>query len=165
MATEIERKFLLKYLPNELLTDSISISQGYMISKNGNVIRIRIFGDESFLTIKGKTVNTARKEFEYPIPREDAKEMLQLLCEKPFIEKIRHTIDHKGFEWVIDEFLGDNQGLIVAEIELGEIDQPFEKPDWIGKEVSHEPKYFNSNLVKNPYSIWVSNKKSFRPDF
>ncbi len=122
---------------------------------NDLVIRVRLFGSESYITLKGKTVNTARKEFEYPIPREDAIEMLEIFCVKPLLEKKRYIIPYKGFKWEVDEFLGDNQGLVVAEIELDKIDQPFEKPDWIGKEVSDDPKYFNSSLVRHPYSNWV----------
>ena len=154
MAIEIEKKFLLLYLPTSLLVNGTLIRQGYMINKKNMVARIRLSGDQGFLTIKGATCNASRKEFEYPIPQQDAREMLLLFCKKPLIEKIRYQIEFKGFEWVIDEFSGDNQGLVVAEIELDSIDQPFEKPDWIGKEVTHEPKYFNSNLIEKPYSTW-----------
>jgi len=154
MAIEIEKKFLLLYLPTSLLVNGTLIRQGYMINKKNMVARIRLSGDQGFLTIKGATCNASRKEFEYPVPKQDAREMLLLFCKEPLIEKIRYQIQFKGFEWVIDEFSGDNQGLVVAEIELDSIDQPFEKPDWIGKEVTHEPKYFNSNLIEKPYSTW-----------
>ncbi len=83
-----------------------------------------------------------------------AMEMLSLFCNKPLIEKTRYQIEFKGFEWVVDLFSGSNKGLVVAEIELDSIDQPFEKPDWIGKEVTHDPRYFNSNLIETPYSTW-----------
>ncbi|MBU8848791.1 MAG: CYTH domain-containing protein [Desulfobacterales bacterium] len=154
MAIETERKFLLRYLPSSLLVNSTLIRQGYMTNKKDKVIRVRLTGDSAFLTVKGATRNASRKEYEYPIPQQDAKEMLQLFCKKPLIEKTRYQIEFKGFEWVIDQFSGDNQGLVVAEIELDSIDQPFEKPDWIGKEVTHDLRYFNSNLIETPYSTW-----------
>ncbi len=154
MAIEIEKKFLLKYLPSSLLTNGTLIRQGYMVNKKEMVVRVRLAGDKAFLTVKGTTCNAARKEYEYPVPQQDAKEMLQLFCKAPLVEKTRYQIEFKGFEWVIDQFSGDNQGLVVAEIELESIDQEFEKPDWIGKEVTHDPGYFNSNLIENPYSTW-----------
>ncbi len=154
MATETEKKFLLAHLPSSLLTNGIYLSQGYMTKAKECVVRVRIFGDQGFLTVKGPTINASRKEFEYPIPLDDAKEMLSLFCSKPFIEKIRYHIDFKGFVWEIDQFKGENTGLVVAEIELDTIDQPFEMPDWIGKEVTHDSRYFNSNLITHPYSTW-----------
>ncbi|WP_299978685.1 CYTH domain-containing protein [Desulfobacula sp.] len=154
MAIETERKFLLHYLPSSLLVNGTLIRQGYMVNKKDMVVRVRLSGDSAFLTVKGATRNASRKEYEYPIPQQDATEMLRLFCKKPLIEKTRYQIEFKGFEWVIDQFSGDNQGLVVAEIELDSIDQPFEKPDWIGKEVTHDPRYFNSNLIETPYSTW-----------
>ncbi|MFH2092303.1 MAG: CYTH domain-containing protein [Pseudomonadota bacterium] len=154
MADEIEKKFLLHYLPTTLMTDGIKIAQGYMVNQLNMIVRVRLSGENAFLTIKGETVNASRKEYEYSIPYQDACQMLDLFCKKPFVEKIRYHIDHAGFEWVVDQFSGDNTGLIVAEIELDHIDQIFEKPDWIGKEVTHDPRYYNSNLIKNPYSTW-----------
>ncbi|MFH2058707.1 MAG: CYTH domain-containing protein [Pseudomonadota bacterium] len=155
MADEIEKKFLLKYIPNPLMINGTRIIQGYMVNQKQMVVRIRLSGENAFLTIKGKTVNASRKEYEYSVPQEDARQMLNLFCEKPFVEKIRYHIEHAGFEWVVDQFSGDNAGLIVAEIELDDIDQTFQKPDWIGKEVTHDPRYYNSNLVKAPFSTWV----------
>ncbi len=154
MAIEIERKFLLNAFPESLLSNGENIRQGYMLNKKDRVVRIRISGDKAFLTIKGATHRASRNEFEYPVPRQDAQQMLSLFCEDPLIEKIRFQVRYKGSEWVIDQFTGLNQGLIVAEIELNAIDQPFEKPDWIGKEVTHDSRYFNSNLIKTPYSTW-----------
>ena len=154
MAIEIERKFLLKHLPSSQLTCSTIIRQGYMVNKKDKIVRIRLSGDDAFLTIKGITCNASRKEYEYPIPQQDALDMLSLFCKNKMIEKTRYQIKFKNFEWVIDIFSGDNNGLVVAEIELLSIDQPFEKPDWIGKEVTHDPRYFNSNLIENPYSTW-----------
>ncbi|MBU1341347.1 MAG: CYTH domain-containing protein [Proteobacteria bacterium] len=157
MAIEIEKKFLLTYLPSEALAHPTFICQGYMVNKKDQVVRIRLSGDNAFLTIKGATCNASRKEYEYPIPKQDAEEMLLLFCKKPLIEKIRYKIQYKGFEWVIDQFSGNNLGLIVAEIELDRVDQAFEKPDWIGKDVSDDPRYFNSNLIETPYSTWKTN--------
>jgi len=154
MTIEIEKKFLLKYLPSSLLTSSTLICQGYMVNKKNMVIRIRVSGDKAFIAVKGITSNASRKEYEYPVPQQDAMEMLWLFCKKPLIEKTRYQIKFKGFEWVIDLFSGSNKGLVVAEIELDSIDQVFEKPDWIGKEVTHDIRYFNSNLIKAPYSTW-----------
>ena len=155
MADEIEKKFLLNYLPTHLMIDGIRIAQGYMVNQKRMVVRVRLSGETAFLTIKGETINASRKEYEYSIPQEDARQMMTLFCEKPFVEKTRYHIEHAGFEWVVDQFSGDNAGLIVAEIELDDIDQTFEKPDWIGKEVTHDPRYYNSNLIKAPYSNWV----------
>ncbi|MCK4767779.1 MAG: CYTH domain-containing protein [Desulfobacula sp.] len=154
MAIETERKFLLHYLPSSLLTRGTLIRQGYMVTKKNIVVRIRLSGDNAFLTVKGATRNASRKEYEYPVPQQDAMEMLSIFCKKPLIEKTRYQIEFKGFEWVIDLFSGVNKGLVVAEIELDSIDQLFEKPDWIGKEVTHDPRYFNSNLIEAPYSTW-----------
>ena len=154
MAIEIERKFLLKHFPSSLQTNGTLIRKGYMINGKNMVVRVRLSGNQGFLTIKGDTCNALRKEFEYPVPQQDARQMLKAFCKEPFIEKTRYQIKFKGFEWVIDKFSGDNQGLVVAEIELDSIDQPFEKPDWIGKEVTHDIRYFNSNLIEKPYSTW-----------
>lgn len=154
MAIETERKFLLKHLPSSLLTCGTPICQGYMVNQKERVVRIRLYGDRGFLAIKGPTCNASRKEYEYPVPKQDAMEMLLLFCKKPFIEKTRYHIEFNHFEWVVDMFSGSNQGLVVAEIELATVDQVFEKPDWIGQEVTHDPRYFNSNLIKHPYSTW-----------
>jgi CYTH domain-containing protein len=154
MGIETERKFLLQYLPTSLMVNGSSIRQGYMVNKKDMVVRVRLSGNLCFLTIKGPTRNASRKEFEYLVPQQDAREMLSLFCKKPLIEKTRYKIKFKGFEWEVDEFFGDNKGLVVAEIELDSIDQPIEKPDWIGKEVTHDPKYYNSNLIEKPYSTW-----------
>lgn len=154
MAIEIERKFLLKHLPRDLLFDGIQICQGYMVNQQDLVVRIRLYGDKAFLTIKGPTSNASRNEYEYAVPKQDATEMLSLFCQNPLIEKTRYQIEFSGFEWIIDLFSGSNKGLVVAEIELESVDQAFEKPDWIGEEVTHDPRYHNSNLIQNPYSNW-----------
>lgn len=154
MALEIEKKFLLTRFPESELRPPTFISQGYISRSTEQTVRVRVSGNQGSITIKGPTINGSRKEFEYPIPAEDAKEMLDLFCPGPVIEKNRYHYIFKGFKWEIDQFFGDNQGLIVAEIELESIDQSFDKPDWIGREVTDEPRYFNSNLVKHPYSSW-----------
>ena len=108
----------------------------------------------AFLTVKGITTGATRAEYEYEIPAADADAMLNDLCENPLVEKSRYKIDFDGFVWEVDEFFGENQGLIVAEIELESEDQKFEIPGWIGEEVTGDPKYFNSNLINNPYLKW-----------
>jgi CYTH domain-containing protein len=152
MAKEIERKFLVKEgtWRNEKGTE---YRQGYLNSAKERIVRVRTIDDKGYLTIKGITVGASRTEFEYQIPRQDADQLLDL-CEKPLIEKIRYQVVEGDFVWEIDEFLGENRGLIVAEVELESEDQAFSKPDWVGKEVTGDPRYFNSNLIKNPYTMW-----------
>ncbi len=160
MGIEIERKFLVKNdswrVPG---IQGIFLKQGYLKNSVESVVRIRIAGKQGYITVKGKTINALRLEFEYEIPADDAEEMLEKLCRKPLIEKIRYTVRFKGFEWVIDEFSGRNKGLKLAEIELEERDIKFEYPEWIGKEVTDDPGYFNSNLLKNPKPVEKPIKK------
>jgi adenylate cyclase len=155
MGIEIERKFLLA---NDswrgIAGEGTFYRQGYLNSDRQRTVRVRSIKDKGFLTIKGITVGTARLEYEYEIPKDECSAMLDDLAEKPIIEKNRYKINYEGFIWEIDEFFGENQGLIVAEIELESEDQDFEKPDWVGEEVSDDPRYFNSNLIKHPYSKW-----------
>ncbi|MBA3010925.1 MAG: CYTH domain-containing protein [Proteobacteria bacterium] len=153
MGIEIERKFLVTRIPVDL-SCGLFVCQGYMLNREDRVVRIRIMGNSGFLTIKGKTVNTRRWEFEYEIPEPDARQMLELFCEKPLVEKVRFKIEFKGFEWVIDQFLGENAGLVLGEIELEHETQSFEIPPWAGKEVTRDPRYYNSNLICHPYSAW-----------
>jgi len=152
MGKEIERKFLLKKRswPNE---NAMKYRQGYLNSAKERIVRVRTIDDKGYLTIKGITVKASRLEFEYEIPFQDANTLLDI-CEKPLIEKNRYKVEERGFVWEIDEFLGENQGLIVAEVELESEDQEFPKPDWIGEEVTGDPRYFNSNLIKRPYTKW-----------
>ena len=152
MAKEIERKFLVKEgsWRNEKGT---RYRQGYLSSVKERVVRVRTINDKGFLTIKGLTVGASRLEFEYEIPRQDA-DLLLDICEKPLIEKTRFKVEEEGFVWEIDEFLGENQGLIVAEVELEDENQDFPKPDWVLEEVTGDPRYFNSNLIKNPFKMW-----------
>ncbi len=114
---------------------------------------MRTINDKGYLTIKGLTVGASRLEFEYEIPRPDADQLLDI-CEKPLIEKTRYIVVEGEFVWEIDEFIGENEGLIVAEVELESEDQDFPRPAWVGKEVTGDPRYFNSNLIKNPYKMW-----------
>ncbi len=154
MAIEIERKFLVKGDGWRGMGLGMVYCQGYIPSKEGRTVRVRIAGDRGFLTIKGPSVGNARAEFEYSIPVEDAREMLETLCERPYIEKTRYKIAIGALTWEVDEFAGDNQGLILAEVELTEEHQIIELPDWIGEEVSGDFRYFNSNLAKHPFSGW-----------
>jgi CYTH domain-containing protein len=128
--------------------------QGYLVADPVRTVRVRIEGARAVLTIKGKSTGAARGEWEYDIPIADATELLDGLCEQPQVEKVRHRIEHAGHTWEVDEFLGLNAGLVVAEIELGAEDEAFEKPDWIGVEVTGDKRYYNSSLIRQPYSQW-----------
>jgi adenylate cyclase len=154
MAFEIERKFLLENANwREKADHGLLIKQGYLNSNSQRTVRVRIIGDRGFLTIKGSVIKITRPEFEYEIPVSDAIQLIEL-CEKPIIEKTRFIIKENGLCWEIDEFEGDNKGLTIAEIELEEENQTFEIPDWLGKEVSGDIKYYNSNLIKHPFIEW-----------
>ena len=154
MSVEIERKFLVKHDSWRDLAPGVLYRQGYISTQPGRTVRVRVAGDRAFITLKGATQGIARSEFEYPIPVEDANELLNGLCASPLIEKYRHKIDINGLVWEVDEFLGENQGLVIAEVELENADQTIELPDWIGEDVSHDSRYYNSNLVNHPFSGW-----------
>jgi CYTH domain-containing protein len=154
MAKEIERKYLVIGDSWRGLAEGSVYRQGYIATQDKATVRIRIVGEKSYLTIKGPSIKYSRLEFEYPIPVEDAQEMLETLCERPFIEKVRYKIEWRGLIWEIDEFDGVNKGLILAEVELCDENQQIELPTWIGQEVSYVSRYFNSNLVKHPFSRW-----------
>lgn len=155
MALEIERKFLLRSEAWRALARSrVLMRQGYLSSNNHSSIRVRIAGDDAWLNLKAKRSTRTRLEFEYPIPRDDADEILRDLCSGPLVEKYRHEIVAGPHVWEIDEFLGDNAGLIVAEIELGSEDEPFDRPQWLGAEVTEDERYYNFNLAKRPYREW-----------
>jgi adenylate cyclase len=160
MAIEIERKFLLQdnTWQQQAITH-VTMRQGYIKNSVEGVVRVRLVDTAAFLTIKGRTSNFTRLEYEYPIPIADAREMLDRLCPKPLVEKQRFFIDYRGFTWCVDRFTGANQGLVLAEIELESEDQPFEPPAWIGPEVTNDPRYCNACLVTHPYSEWKD-----RPD-
>lgn len=152
MAKEIERKFLVLDQTYKQYAKGVYYRQGYLSSNPS--VRVRIIDQEAFLTIKGATTGFSRSEFEYRIPYEDGLEMLQELSKKPIIEKYRYKMEYAGFIWEIDEFLSENEGLIVAEIELEAEDQEFQKPPFIGEEVTFDKRYRNSSLVSNPYRNW-----------
>lgn len=154
MAIEIERKFLVKpgeWTPRDAGTH---FTQGYLSSEQGRTVRVRIEGVSAKLTIKGPTTGVSRSEFEYPVPVADARILLDELCGKPLIDKHRYRERHGRHTWEIDVFHGDNEGLIVAEVELGAEDDELELPPWAGADVSQDPRYFNSSLVKNPFKNW-----------
>jgi CYTH domain-containing protein len=153
MGIEIERKFLVNTLPPDMAS-GIDICQGYLVNTPDKVVRVRIKGEKGFLTIKGRPERLVRPEFEYPIPKTDAREMLDRFCDGNIVEKTRHTCLHQGMIWVIDRFSGANQGLVVAEIELSSPDQAFAVPPWAGPEVTEDPRYLNANLAHHPYRSW-----------
>ena len=155
MPKEIERKFLIKNNDYRLLAKGVRYKQGYICRLPDKVARVRIAGAQAFLTIKGMTQNLAvRLEYEYEVPVEHAEEMLERLCEKPFIEKIRYRVPYGNDIWEIDEFSGDNEGLTVAEIEMPSVDYELELPPGVGEEVTDDPRYLNANLVTNPFKSW-----------
>jgi len=153
MAREIERKFLLKSDAWRSRVGGVTYRQGYLSTVPERTVRVRLAGAHAFLTVKGITKGHSRLEFEYPVPVADAEEMLAL-CEGPLVEKTRYEIPHAGKTWQVDEYHGDNHGLILAEIELTSEDEKFEVPEWIGTEVSGDSRYYNSNLARNPFASW-----------
>ncbi|WP_455198098.1 CYTH domain-containing protein [Kaarinaea lacus] len=155
MATEIERKFLLR--DDSWRADAnegTRIRQGYLAGTEKSSIRVRISGEKANINIKSATLGITRQEYEYGIPLSEANDILDTLCEGPLIEKTRYHVQHGDHLWEVDEFYGDNQGLLVAEIELSNIDEHFERPDWLGEEVSDDTRYYNVCLVKHPYKDW-----------
>ena len=156
MPQEIERKFLvISDTYKALSLGKTRITQAYIATNPSASVRVRVKGDKGFLTIKGKgnDSGTTRYEWEKKIPVEEAKELLQL-CTSGVIDKIRHQVNFNGFIYEVDEFFGENEGLVVAEIELNNEDDVFEKPLWLGKEVTGETKYYNAVLVQHPFSKW-----------
>ncbi len=158
MGIEIERKFLLKNEDwrSEVASRTI-IKQGYLNSDKERTVRIRVRNEKGYLTIKGESKNATRQEFEYEIPISDAESML-LLCKKPIIEKTRHLVLVDDKTWEIDDFAGENKGLILAEIELETEEEKFRIPSWVGEEVTQDSRYFNSNLITHPYSRFDKNR-------
>jgi len=153
MGIEIERKYLLNGTTWKVGAKGSSVRQGYL-STDGVTVRVRTIGEEGFLTVKGPTHGVSRLEFEYSIPIADAERMLDVLCPHPLIEKTRYRIRHGDLVWEVDEFSGDNEGLVVAEVELSHEEQEISLPEWIGEEVSGDPRYSNSNLSVFPYTEW-----------
>jgi CYTH domain-containing protein len=154
MAIEIERKFLVTGDAWKTAAEGVLYRQGYLSTDKARTVRVRIAGARAFLTVKGLASGIARPEFEYEIPLGDAAAMLDGLCLKPLIEKRRYTLECKGMRWEVDEFFGENRGLVVAEVELDSADQSIELPDWVGREVTDDARYFNSNLIAHPFSQW-----------
>ncbi len=154
MGTEIERKFLVHGDEWRAGATAKPIRQGYLHASKGMSIRVRRTGEHAYLTVKGTQVGATRAEYEYEIPVDDAEDMLDALCQPPLIEKVRYTLQNDGDTWEVDVFGGENAGLIVAEVELDSEDQSVTLPDWIGPEVTNDPRYLNANLSKTPYSRW-----------
>ena len=154
MAKEIERKYLVRDNAWRGQDSGKRYRQGYLSIVKERTVRVRTTGDKGFITIKGISVGATRSEYEYEIPLADAIEMLDRLCARPLIEKTRYRIPNEGLVWEIDEFEGENRGLIIAEVELKDETQSIKLPGWIGQEVTGDPRYFNANLVANPFSQW-----------
>ena len=155
MAEEIERKFLVRSDQwRDAVHKSTRMRQGYLCTDPERNVRVRTKGDKAVLTIKGRSEGIRRLEFEYEIPKDDAEAVLSNLCLPWVIEKTRHLVNHDGLLWEIDEFAGVNDGLIVAEVELEDEQQSVSLPEWVGEEVSHDPKYLNANLVSRPFKDW-----------
>jgi len=154
MNMEIERKFLVEGDSWRNISKGLFYRQGYLSLIKENIVRVRTVGQKGFLTIKGPARGISRPEYEYEIPLEEAEVMLEHLCERPIIEKYRHRIEYDNIIWEVDEFLGENAGLILAEVELKDEKDMLSLPEWIGREVSYDQRYFNANLVKKPYKYW-----------
>lgn len=156
MGKEIERKFLINNAEWESLTKPVGkqLRQGYILTDPNKTIRVRVADAKGWLTIKGISIGATRLEYEYEIPLDEAIELLDNFSENE-LEKTRYEINFAGKLWEVDVFSGDNDGLIVAEIELASEDEQFELPDWIAEEVTHEKKYYNSNLTKHPFKDWM----------
>ncbi|MHC1696780.1 MAG: CYTH domain-containing protein [Geobacteraceae bacterium] len=154
MAREIERKFLVKNNSWKSGSQGLPCRQGYLVTAENITVRVRVLGDEGFLTIKGRTEGISRDEFEYRIPVGDAEAMLESMSRGGIVEKIRYHVEVKGFTWDVDEFLGANSGLVLAEVELEDEDQQPEFPDWLGQEVTGDVRYYNAYLAGNPLSAW-----------
>lgn len=154
MAQEIERKFLVRGNAWRAGARGERFRQGYLSSTRERTVRVRLRGTSATLTVKGPPTGLTRAEFEYPIPVADAEAMLDSLCERPLIDKVRWFVDYAGRRWEVDEFEGDNVGLVVAEVELEREDDSLELPPWVGQEVTHDPRYQNASLIRHPYSRW-----------
>jgi adenylate cyclase len=155
MPQEIERKFLVRNDAWRAAADhGTRYKQGYLCEPRFASVRVRIEGEVARLNIKSATLGISRREYEYDIPLRDAEDMLKTLCDGPVIEKTRYHVEHGDHVWEIDVFDGDNAGLVVAELELQREDEPYEPPDWLGAEVSHDKRYYNVMLARHPYKDW-----------
>lgn len=167
MPLEIERKFLVTHDGWRAAAHAVvPMAQGYindMAAMDSGAqkasVRVRIQGDAAYLNIKSRELGHTRQEFDYPVPVNEARELL-VLCVGGLIDKRRHLVRHGGLLWEVDEFLGDNAGLVVAEVELESADQPFDKPDWAGMEVTDEPRYYNLALASHPYMQWSAGERA-----
>lgn len=160
MATEIERKFLV--INNDWKQQAYKQEhyiQAYLCTNEKSSSRIRICNDRANLNIKSSTIGITRAEYDYELPIDEAKEIVENLCERPFIEKTRYFVKHGKHVWEIDVFARENEGLTVAEIELGSVEETFDKPSWVGEDVSDDPKYYNVLLVTKPFNTWPNNQK------
>lgn len=155
MALEIERKFLVR---NEgwrgHTTRTLHIRQGYLNQARECSIRVRTAGGRGWINIKSITIGVQRHEYEYEIPCKDAEELLDTLCQQPLIDKVRHFAPYQDHLWEIDVFRGDNEGLVVAEIELNNPTEAFARPPWLGREVTEDARYYNTCLAQRPYRMW-----------
>ena len=158
MAVEIERKFLLKNDQwRALVSRKMAISQGYLTEFDENSkssVRIRLQDNKANINVKSATLGISRSEYEYEVPVDEAREMLDTLCVRPVIDKTRYIVELDGLVWEIDEFYGENEGLLVAEVELDSAAQAIELPNWIGEEVSEDSRYYNVSLLRHPFSMW-----------
>lgn len=154
MAEEIERKFLVSNDSWRPGASGTLFRQGYLSTDPERTVRVRLEGERGVLTIKGLSRGISRAEFEYPLPAAEAAVLLDTLCLQPLIEKTRYRVEHAGHLWEIDEFAGDNAGLLLAEVELSSEDEAVELPLWVGAEVSSDPRYFNANLIRHPFRRW-----------
>ncbi|HLJ45191.1 MAG TPA: CYTH domain-containing protein [Bryobacteraceae bacterium] len=155
MGREIERKFLVQDDSWRQFAESeTAYVQGYISVVAERIVRVRLAGKRAFLTLKGRHDQTGRDEFEYPLPVEDARQILETMCLRPLIEKTRYIVRDGGLKWEIDEFGQENRGLVIAEVELDSVDQEVRLPAWVGDEVTHDYRYSNASLVKEPYTRW-----------
>lgn len=154
MAKEIERKFLVKGNEYKEYATAYLCRQGYIANNLDAVVRVRVYGELAFLTVKGRTIGLSRDEYEYGIPVEDANEMLDKLCKDFIVEKYRYELDYEGKLWTVDEFFGQNWGLCIAEIELEDEQQDFVKPEWLGEEITYDYRFSGSNLAIKPFVLW-----------
>lgn len=159
MPREIERKFRVKGDAWRSAGAGTLYRQGYLSTVPERTVRVRVAGQKGLLTVKGINRGAVRLEFEYEIPLADAHQLLDELCERPLIEKTRYTVDFGGLAWEVDEFAGENAGLIIAEIELDDENREIELPEWAGEEVTGDPRYYNANLIRNPYRRWKGGVK------
>lgn len=155
MPVEIEHKFLLTSDAwRQSAHDAQRMRQGYLNNELRCSVRVRTAEGRGWLNVKSATLGASRQEFEYEIPLDHANQMLDTLCLKPLIEKVRHYVNVGGHVWEIDVFEGDNAGLVVAEVELEQVGETFEKPEWAGEEVTHDVRYYNTSLSRHPYKDW-----------